>query len=114
MEANRPAILLAVLTIFGTAFSQCCAAPSDKQQRRAQMIQEISDGQNIISGVEDNLTNNILARMDHLYEQVAKQLDNQSPQEVENARHGRIEMDIEEELKQMMLTKMKEMYDRAI
>ena len=106
MEANRPAILLAVLTLFGTAFSQCCAAPSDKQQRRAQMIQEISGGQNIISGVKDNLTNNILARMDHLYEQVAKQLDNQSPQEVENARHGHIEeMDIEEELKQMMLTK---------
>ena len=79
------------------------------------MIQEISDRQNIFSGVEDDLTNNILARMDHLYEQVAKQLDNQSPQEEENARHGRIEeLDIEEELKQMMLTKMKEMYDRAM
>ena len=54
--------------------------------------------------------------MDQLYEQVAKELDN--PQEVENARHGVMhaqaneEMDME--LKQMMRTKMQEMYDGAM
>lgn len=61
--------------------------------------------------------------MDQLYEQVAKELDktnNQSPQEEENGGHGHKqtqeeeEMDVEEELKWMMLTKMKEMYNRAM
>lgn len=121
MEANRAAVL-AVLIIVGTVFIQCCAAPSNNQQlgaqkmynaeRGAKMIQEISDA-------EDNLSNTFLTTMDQLYIKVAKELDNQ-PQQEENARRGVIhaqaneEMDMEEELKQMMLTKMKEMYDRAM
>ena len=88
-----------------------------------QEISNVTDRQNTISGLEDDLTNVILTRMDQLYEQVAKELDkanNQSPQEKENGGHGHKqtqeeeEMDMEEELKRMMLTKMKEMYDRVM
>lgn len=126
MKQTRAAILLAVLTIISIAFTQCYAAPSDNQQlgehdaaRGAktliQELSEVTDRQNM----ENDLSDTITTRMDQLYEQVAKQLDNQR-QEEENGVRGRMytqadkEMDMEEELKQMMLTKMKEMYDKAM
>lgn len=44
MEENRAAILLAVLIIVGTAFTQCYAAPSDSQQPGEQYMYDAARG----------------------------------------------------------------------
>lgn len=130
MKSNQTAIFFAVLAIAGAMYAHAAPSFDDEQEdgqkfydvaNRAekviQKLSEMTDSRDILSGMEEHMKSSILAKMDQLFHKTAEKLEKMYAQEGDqniNAIQTQPEDDMEEQLKEVMLTKMKEMYGKAM